>query len=180
MLLSLQNTNPSENYNALTKAVLPRPLLWVLTEGEQGYAVAPYSFTNILSTQPPLVSIAFGLRPEQEQKGTYKALHEKGKGVLHLTTSNQKDDILKSGERGSYTLSEGDLVHDVKGFPPRIKGCPVALFCTYYDTVDIKNANTHLVICKIEHIYMSKEFEKEAHPLTCVGAAGVVTLHSEQ
>ncbi|MAI07938.1 MAG: hypothetical protein CMF61_03175 [Magnetococcales bacterium] len=179
MLISLEKTNPSENYDALTRAVLPRPLLWVLTEGEEGYSVAPYSFTNILSTQPPLVSIAFGLRPGQEQKGTYKALHEKGKGVLHLASEHQKDDILKSGERGSFTLNDDDLVHDVDGFPPRIHDCPVALYCTYYDTIDIKNANTHLVICKIEHIYMNEEFEKETHPLTCVGATGVVTLHSE-
>lgn len=178
MLLSLENTTPSQNYDALTRAVLPRPLLWVLSEGKEGYAIAPYSFTNILSTQPPLVSIAFGLRPGQEQTGTYAALHEKGKAVLHLTNHDQKEDILKSAERGSFYVDDEELVKEIDEFPPRVKSCPVALFCTYYDTIDIKDANTHLVICKIEHIYMSEGFEKETYPLTCIGATGVVTLRS--
>jgi flavin reductase (DIM6/NTAB) family NADH-FMN oxidoreductase RutF len=176
MLLNLQNTSPQENYKALTKAVLPRPLLWVLTENGDGCTVAPYSFANILSTEPPLVSIAFGIRPGQEQKGTYKALHEKKKAVLHLTDETQKEDILKSAEKGSFYVGDVNLVRDVEGFPPRIQNSPVALFCTYYDTLDIKDANTHLVICKIEHIYMSEDFENNIHPLTCVGAEGVVTL----
>ena len=179
MKISLQNTTPSENYDVLTKAVLPRPLLWVLSEAEEGFAIAPYSFTNIVSTQPPLVSLAFGIRPGQEQKGTYKALHEKKKAVLHLTNEDQKDDILKSGAKGSFYLDEEKLVHEVEGFPPRLKDCPVAMFCTYYDTVDIKNANTHLVICKVEHIFIDEKFEDNRHPLTCVGATGVVTLHSK-
>lgn len=176
MLLNLQNTTSQENYKALTKAVLPRPLLWVLSECDDKFTVAPYSFANILSTEPPLVSIAFGIRPGQEQKGTYKALHEKKKAVLHLTNEMQKEDILKSAEKGSFYVADADLVNDVEGFPPRIKSSPVALFCTYYDTMKIKDANTHLVICKIEHVYMSEEFENNLHPLTCVGAEGVVTL----
>tara|TARA_R110000868_G_scaffold189695_1_gene432917 strand:+ start:101471 stop:102013 length:543 start_codon:yes stop_codon:yes gene_type:complete len=180
--MSLENSTASENYKALTGAVLPRPLLWILTENEAGCHVAPYSFVNIVSTEPPLVSIAFGRRKnETELKGTLKALKETGKAVLHITTQENIDDIYESATKKSFKLDDAVLVRDVDEFPPRINNCPIALFCEFHDIIDINHANTHLVICTVKHIYKKEDTPLEKlKPLTCIGESGIITLNNKE
>ncbi|MFT7433782.1 MAG: flavin reductase (DIM6/NTAB) family NADH-FMN oxidoreductase RutF [Alphaproteobacteria bacterium] len=181
MLISLQNSTPIENYKALTGAVLPRPLMWILTEGEKGCTVAPYSFVNIVSTEPPFISIAFGRKTnETELSGTLKTLSKTGKAVLHLTTNKHLDSLQKSAVKGAFVLDDENLTRELDNYPPRIKDCPVALFCEFYDIIDIEYANTHLAICTVTHIYKEEGASVEMlEPLTCVGESGIITLKNE-
>lgn len=181
MLINLIESTASDNYKALTGAVLPRPLMWVLTKNDEECSVAPYSFVNIVSTEPPLISIAFGRKNnETELSGTLKTLTNTGKAVVHLTTSQHLDELKKSAQKGSYVLNKNTLTDEIEGFPPRITTCPVALFCDFLEMIDIEHANTHLVICAVTHIYKTNTKPLEQlEPLTCVGETGIITLKNK-
>lgn len=45
-------------YRLLAGSVVPRPIAWVSTRGEVGENLAPYSFFNVVSVDPPVVMFA--------------------------------------------------------------------------------------------------------------------------
>ena len=52
-----------ERYKILIGLVVPRPIAWVSTFSENGVAnCAPFSFFNVLCTDPPIVAVGFTAR----------------------------------------------------------------------------------------------------------------------
>ncbi|OQS03158.1 hypothetical protein THRCLA_21227 [Thraustotheca clavata] len=50
--------NPRMLYNFLSGAVVPRPIAWVSTMNENGITnLAPFSFFNVVSVNPPILSV---------------------------------------------------------------------------------------------------------------------------
>ena len=63
MLVNLSEFSRPDAYFAMTQTVLPRPVAWVLSENENGsYNLAPYSFFNAVSSDPPLLMFSVGLQ----------------------------------------------------------------------------------------------------------------------
>ncbi len=48
-----------DNYKFLTGSIIPRPIALVTTQSETGTInIAPFSFFNIVSSNPPMISIS--------------------------------------------------------------------------------------------------------------------------
>lgn len=63
MLLHADDLSGREPYELLTSLVVPRPIGWVSTYGDDGTAnLAPYSFFAALSARPLLVGVSIGHR----------------------------------------------------------------------------------------------------------------------
>lgn len=61
-----------ENYKFLTGSIIPRPVALVTTQSETGvFNIAPFSFFNIVSSNPPMISVSV-----QRKKECQKILHE--------------------------------------------------------------------------------------------------------
>ena len=59
MIIDVQGVENEELYKLLIGSVLPRPIAWVGTVDEKGIPnLAPFSFFNIASVNPPVVSIS--------------------------------------------------------------------------------------------------------------------------
>ena len=78
MRQSFSDLNPSERYHIMTQVVIPRPIAWVLTanDGDQSnhsssrFNLAPFSYFNAISSDPPLVMMSIGKKPDGEEKDT--------------------------------------------------------------------------------------------------------------
>ncbi|MCE2142441.1 flavin reductase family protein, partial [Streptococcus thermophilus] len=47
-------------YKLLSGSIVPRPIAWVTSQNSDGLVnVAPFSFFNVASANPPLLSISF-------------------------------------------------------------------------------------------------------------------------
>lgn len=66
-----------ENYKFLTGSIIPRPIAFVTTQSSNGIVnAAPFSYFNIVSANPPMISISVQ-RKSGEMKDTARNIMEK-------------------------------------------------------------------------------------------------------
>ncbi|WP_153733336.1 flavin reductase family protein [Sporosarcina obsidiansis] len=78
-----QNTE-RDNYKLLIGSIIPRPIAFVTTQSKSGIVNgAPFSYFNIVSSNPPMVSLAIQ-RPTGELKDTARNIYGNGEFVVHI------------------------------------------------------------------------------------------------
>ncbi|MEM8559347.1 MAG: flavin reductase family protein, partial [Bacteroidota bacterium] len=80
---------PAEVYKLLVSAVVPRPIAWVSTLSGDGVAnLAPYSFFNVASIDPPVLMFAPQMAPMPDggtrTKDTLANLRATRECVVHI------------------------------------------------------------------------------------------------
>ncbi|MDN7228201.1 flavin reductase family protein [Planococcus liqunii] len=101
-----QNTE-RENYKLLIGSIIPRPIAFVTTQSEAGIVNgAPFSYFNIVSSNPPMVSLAIQ-RPEGELKDTARNIYGNGEFVVHIV---DRENVAKINETAaSLPPSESEV-----------------------------------------------------------------------
>ena len=78
----LNRLNPYLAYKLLSGSVIPRPIAWMTTQSPDGIVnAAPFSFFNVVSSQPPLVSISM-----LGQKDSVNNLLATKEAVIHFVS----------------------------------------------------------------------------------------------
>lgn len=73
-----------ENYKLLTGSIVPRPIAFVTTQSEEGVVNgAPFSYFNIVSANPPMVSLAVQ-RKNGQLKDTARNILAAKEFVVHI------------------------------------------------------------------------------------------------
>lgn len=73
-----------DNYKLLIGSIIPRPIAFVTTQSEDGVVNgAPFSYFNIVSSNPPMVSLAIQ-RPNDELKDTAQNIYGNDQFVVHI------------------------------------------------------------------------------------------------
>lgn len=140
-LKTLQGRNVSKLLHAV---VVPRPIAFITTQSSRSRNAAPYSFFNVMSANPGVVSIGIGEsgRVGDGVKDTARNIHENGEFVVNMVTESMLPGI---------TLAAVDVVPDVDeielgGFTmtparhlsaPMVAESPVSLECTKLDSIQI-------------------------------------------
>ncbi|MGN7304917.1 flavin reductase family protein [Bacillus subtilis] len=82
-----------DTYKLLSGTVIPRPIAFVTTLSSEGAVnAAPFSFYNVVSSDPPLLSISVN-RTEGRQKDTARNAVENGEFVVHVSDEAIIEDI---------------------------------------------------------------------------------------
>ncbi len=145
-------------YKLLAGLVTPRPIAWVTTHDEEGLVnAAPFSFFNLLGTDPPMLGFAPGDRAVGIPKDTARNIRRTGEFVVNLVDEACAEAMnLTSAE---LPPGENELVHaglrtapSHSVGPPRIAEAPVALECTEWSTLEM--GGNRLVIGLIRHAYV--------------------------
>ncbi len=81
-----------ENYKLLIGSIIPRPIALVTTESDDNVLnIAPFSFFNVVSSDPPILSIAVQ-RVNGEMKDTARNIIQNKEAVVHIVdTDNVRD-----------------------------------------------------------------------------------------
>ncbi|ARD48496.1 flavin reductase family protein [Sporosarcina sp. P33] len=85
-MISIDPAKNSErdNYKLLIGSIIPRPIAFVTTQSEEGIVNgAPFSYFNIVSSNPPLVSLAVQ-RPADGLKDTARNMYTNRQFVVHI------------------------------------------------------------------------------------------------
>lgn len=99
--------SPQDNYKFLSGAIIPRPIAFVTTVSENGVLnAAPFSFFNVVSSQPPIVSIAIQ-RDNGQMKDTARNILETGELVIHIVDEDLTAEMNKTAAR--LTPEENEL-----------------------------------------------------------------------
>ena len=84
--LDFTHLTTRERYKWLIASVIPRPIAWITTQSPEGIVnAAPFSFFNLASNEPPLISLSL-LRKDGEMKDTSRNLVTQQEGVVHIVT----------------------------------------------------------------------------------------------
>lgn len=132
--------DPSEHseaqvYKLLTNLVVPRPIAWVSTlNAGGGVNLAPFSFFNVLSSDPPYVAVSVGHRDDGSQKDTAANILAGGEFVVNLVTEDLLDAMNLSAADfppGESEMSAAGLspAPSLKVRPPRVAQSQAAMEC---------------------------------------------------
>jgi len=191
MDVNVSQLSHRELYNILLSSVVPRPIAWVSTLSAAGQPnLAPFSFFNCISVDPPLLAFAPGLRAPKdlssvhgEPKDTLRNVRETKEFVVSTVTYALREPMnLTSGEY-DHTVNEFEIAkltpepsHAVR--PPRVGESPVSFECKLYKILDFSTTPTSssLVIGEIVAVHIEdshlKEGRLDRNSLDLIGRLG--------
>ncbi|WP_046176079.1 flavin reductase family protein [Domibacillus indicus] len=98
-----------ENYKFLTGSIVPRPVAFVTTLSETGVLnAAPFSYFNIVSSNPPMVSLSIQ-RNKGEMKDTARNAAAQSAFVVHISDESYLEELNKTAKMLPPEESELDL-----------------------------------------------------------------------
>ena len=84
-----------ENYKFLIGSIIPRPIAFVTSLSEEGVLNgAPFSYFNIVSSNPPMISLSIQ-RSGGKQKDTARNILHSKEFVIHIV---DEDNVMKINE----------------------------------------------------------------------------------
>jgi flavin reductase (DIM6/NTAB) family NADH-FMN oxidoreductase RutF len=132
---------PHNPFNAL---VIPRPIGWISSLDGDGKAnLAPYSFFNGVSYDPPQVMFAAsGYHTNGGLKDTVRNIQQTGEFVVNLATYDLRvamnlSSISAPSDTDEFELAGLEKEPSELVNVPRVKASPVHLECTYSQTVEL-------------------------------------------
>ncbi|PLT29594.1 flavin reductase family protein [Peribacillus deserti] len=123
-----------ENYKFLIGSVIPRPVALVSTISDEGVVnAAPFSYFNIVSSNPPMISVSIQRR-NGKPKDTARNAHAIGEMVVHITDETIVEAANGTAIELEHNQSELErvsltLVPSTKLKVPGIKEAKVRLEC---------------------------------------------------
>jgi flavin reductase (DIM6/NTAB) family NADH-FMN oxidoreductase RutF len=163
MLIDLEQLSTPQVYFTMTQAVMPRPVAWVLSENKNGsYNLAPFSYFNAVSSDPPLVIISIGLQDDGTLKDTLANVMDRPELVIHIASCDQLPDLNLSSATlppGESEVAAGNLeTTAVEDFHlPRLTQSKIAFMSRIHKIEKIGNNNQHIVFAEIRKIYVADE-----------------------
>jgi flavin reductase (DIM6/NTAB) family NADH-FMN oxidoreductase RutF len=191
MYLNVLHLSHREIYGILLCSVAPRPIAWVSTVSATGQPnLAPFSFFNCISVDPPLLAFAPGLRAPKridsnhgEPKDTLRNVRDTKEFVVNVVTYDLREPMnITSGEY-DRTVNEFELagvtpVPSQIVRPPRVGESPVSFECKLYQILDFSTAPTSssLVIGTIVAVHIDdghlKDGRLDPDSLDLIGRMG--------
>ena len=147
----------ADSYKLLASIILPRPIAWVTSRDTEGTVnAAPFSFFNIVSSDPPIVAISFSKGPDREKKDSLSNIQARCEFVvnmvpeelaeaMNITATNAPRGMDETGLAGLELLPSS--VVDV----PRIAGSPASMECRLLETMNFGGTST---ICLGRIVYV--------------------------
>ena len=126
---------PLEFYRYLIGAVGPRPIAFASTISREGHVnLSPYSFFNVVGSNPPMLMLSPNLNRRGEKKHTLLNLEETGEVVVNVVNyslveqmslaSAEYDRHINEFQKAGFTEAPSTQVR-----PPRVAEAPAAFEC---------------------------------------------------
>ena len=158
MHMDLSTLKPAAVYALMTQVIVPRPVAWVLSDdGEGGWNLAPYSYFNAISSDPPMIMLSLGRKPDGSEKDTRVNLAERGEFVVHIAHRELAEAVTATAATLPSGVSEVEkLGLETTSMPgsavPRLSVCRVALACTHDVTHEIGRQG--VVFARVRHVHV--------------------------
>lgn len=167
-------------------SVAPRPIAFVSTIDEEGNAnLAPYSFFNAFSSNPPIVVFSSNRRvADNTTKDTLHNIRETGEAVINVVnydivrqmtiTSIEYDTEISEFEKSGLTPISSSLVK-----PFRVEESPVQMECRIKEVITLgeEGGAGHLIICDVLCMHVNENILTEKgridpHKIDLMGRMG--------
>jgi len=179
MVIDLSTMKPSQVYFHMVQTLIPRPIAWVLSEIEQNkYNLAPFSYFNAVCSDPPLIMLSVGKKPDGSLKDTRVNIERHKDFIIHIAQRDMLEDLNASSATAAANVSEleqlGIETTDFEGSRlPRIKACRIAYACACYEIHELGNTPQSIIYGRIRQIYIDDA-------ITSITDNGRLKVHAEK
>ncbi len=155
-----QNSS-QENYKLLIGSIIPRPIAFVTTQSQSGVVNgAPFSYFNIVSANPPLISISVQ-RAEGRQKDTARNILAKNEFVVHIVDEDNVEQVNMTAASLPPDESEIELagftpIASTKISVPGVKEAKIRMECVLEQSLELGD-NCDFIIGKIVQFHIADE-----------------------
>ena len=161
-----ENLRPAPlSHNPLNALVAPRPIGWISTiSAEDEWNLAPFSYFNAFSADPPLVGFAPNAKPGD---GGYKDSLANVRAVPEFTVSVVSAELAEQMNETSRALPHGVSEYEAAGLaasksrlvrPPHVERARAVLECRVFDIVALPagkgGRRSHLVLGEVIGIHI--------------------------
>ena len=169
---SPEQLTDKEKKKFLIGSVIPRPIALLSTISDDGIVnVAPFSYFNIVTYNPPILSVAVQ-RADGESKDTARNVLESGEAVLHIVDA----DNVEQANNTSAPLSKDESELDISSFTtvdskvvkvPGLSEAKVRYETELYKNVVIYNEEniptTDLLLLKVKHYHIDSDIYQNGY-----------------
>ncbi len=154
-------------HDPFTAIIGPRPIGWITSMSLKGEInLAPYSFFNSVSSNPPMVMFA-----SEGRKDTINFVEETGEFVCNLAVWDLREEVKETSQffpRGMNEMEAAGLeaAPSMLVRPPRIKASPCALECKWLNTLRLNDiegnpAPRFIAFGQVVGIHIDERFIKD-------------------
>ena len=179
MILDLSELKPAQVYFHMIQTLVPRPIAWVLSEIEQNrYNLAPFSYFNAVCSDPPLIMLSVGKKPDGSFKDTRVNIEQRKDFVVHIAHREMLQDLNQSSATLAADVSELDQL-DIEttlfagSRLPRIRACKIAYACECYQIHELGSTPQSVIYGRVNHIYIDDD-------ITSTGEKGRLKVHADK
>jgi flavin reductase (DIM6/NTAB) family NADH-FMN oxidoreductase RutF len=167
---SLLSIDPSaqterENYKFLTGSIIPRPIAFVTTQSSNGIVnAAPFSYFNIVSANPPMISISVQ-RKSGEMKDTARNIMEKKEFVIHIVDEDNVEQVNMTAanlpaDESEIEVAKLMLTESEKISVPGVKEAKIRFECILEQAISLgegEETSTDLLIGKVVQYHIEDQ-----------------------
>jgi flavin reductase (DIM6/NTAB) family NADH-FMN oxidoreductase RutF len=134
-------------HNPFNALIAPRPIGWISTVSGDGiYNLAPFSYFNAISADPPMVVFAPHGKNPDTAKDTFRNLTEIGEFVVNIVSADLKSAMNQTSGNYAHEIDEFEAAGleaapAINVRPRRVKAAKAVLECTVYDTMTLPPAH---------------------------------------
>jgi flavin reductase (DIM6/NTAB) family NADH-FMN oxidoreductase RutF len=159
----------SLRYKIMIGAIVPRPIAFVSTISGAGVGnVAPFSFFNGVSSEPPCLVFSVTRKSNGDKKDTLRNIEETRGFVVNTVSEWMADPMNQSAAEYPYGVDEMEKVGltplpSTRVKAPRVKEAAVQMECVLHQTVEIGEGpgSSTLVIGKIVAVHLHDNVYKD-------------------
>ncbi|MDM5326546.1 flavin reductase family protein [Neobacillus sp. CF12] len=163
------NNTERENYKFLVGSIIPRPIAFVTTMSDKGIINgAPFSYFNIVSSNPPMISLSIQ-RSAGRQKDTARNIIHLKEFVVHIVDENNVAKINQTAASLPPNESEIELaqltpVPSIKISVPGVEEAKIRMECVLEHSVELGGQDSpgcDLIIGKVVQFHIEESiYEK--------------------
>ena len=163
MDVELQGLSEDDAYSLFSQIIIPRPIAWVLSDngvdhGAERWNLAPFSYFNGITSDPPMVMFSIGDGMAGKVKDTHRNLKNNPECVISLACVDQAKDMQNSAEdlpAGQSEVSKFNIaLSDWNWSVQRVTAAPVSMGCIARQFTRVGNTEQILVFAEITRLWV--------------------------
>lgn len=159
----LEDAESRDAYKLLSGLVVPRPIGWIGTRRDDGtFNLAPFSFFNVVSSDPPIVLFSAGRHPDRP-KDSVTFAEQSGEFTVNIVSEETAQAMNVTS--GSFTSADDEFaiagltpVLGVKVDAPMVAESPANLECRVVEVLDFgEGGKNRMVIGEVQAIHVRED-----------------------
>lgn len=162
MIFETSDLDANEIYRLLVGGITPRPIAWISTLSVDGVAnIAPYSFFNVASCNPPILWYSQVNPKHGQDKDTLRNLIETKQCAVHIVNSQLLEKMnlscaLLAAEQSEFEFAqiESESSHTVAALA--VKHAPIRYECHLREVIQLSSlpSGGTVVLLDVKSIYV--------------------------